>query len=75
MNQESPGLQKPCETTFALIAKDLGYIRDKVDEIDENVKCNYVLKHEFMPVKNIVYGLVSIILSGVIIGILALVIK
>lgn len=68
MSEQSP------ETTFALISQQLTYIKEKVDDIDENVKCNYVSKHEFSPVRNIVYGLVGLILTGVIIGLLALVI-
>lgn len=69
-------------TEIALLAKDVGYISRSVDEvkksigeIQENMKNDYISRAEFDPIKNIVYGMVSIILVGVIGAIVALVIK
>lgn len=60
-------------TQLAVIAKDIEYIKRDVVEIKTNVKSQYVHKAEFEPIKKIVYGLVGIILSGVILAVLSFV--
>ena len=41
----------------------------------EDVKKNYVTKEEFNPVKKLIYGLVALVLSGVVGAIIGLVIN
>ena len=65
----------PVETAIALIFQDIGYIKTDVGEIKALVKNNYVTKDEFDPVKKIAYGVVSVILIGVLGAILTIVIN
>ena len=53
----------------------LDYIQRDVAKINEKLDHEYVTKEEFMPVKNIVYGMVGVILLTVLGAIVALVIK
>lgn len=53
------------------IATDMKYVKETMDEI----KCGYVKKTEFLPVKLIAYGLVGSILITVIGALLAQVVK
>ncbi|NOS83952.1 MAG: hypothetical protein HOP31_02330 [Ignavibacteria bacterium] len=62
------------------IAKQLGSIEAKLDSVDDRLdglhnKFNdYVHKHQFQPVKLLVYGFAGLVFSTVILAILALVI-
>ena len=50
---------------------------DLLIRIDERLKAmeeNYVTKDEFEPVKRVVYGMVGLLLSGMVLAIIALVI-
>jgi hypothetical protein len=60
---------------LAVIKNDIGYIKKEVDEIKGLVQTKYVTKEEFLPIKNLVYGMVAVIMTGVIGAVLALVIK
>lgn len=62
-------------TKLAVTQNDLGYIKEKLNTIDKKVNTEYITKNEFEPVKQIVYGLVSLILVAVVGAILALVMK
>ena len=53
------------------IRRDLDKLINKIDNLDRN----YVTKTEWLPVQKIVYGLVAIMLSSLLLGILALVIQ
>lgn len=55
--------------------KDIEQIKKDITEINLLVKDNYVRREEFNPVQKIVYGLVSVILMGVIGALMALVLK
>lgn len=59
----------------AVILNKLENLNDKVDTISDKIEKNYVTQDQFEPVKKIVYGLVGIILFGVVGAILALVIN
>lgn len=59
---------------LAVIATDLSYIKEKLNAIDEKVSKNYITKTEFEPIKNIVYGMVSLILVAVVGALAALVV-
>lgn len=63
------------ETKVALIAKDISYMKDKVDDVDVKLSSHYVSKEEFEPVKKIVYGLVGLILVAVVGAVISLVVR
>lgn len=60
---------------LALIQQDLTYIKANVDDIKDKMENNYVTQEEFKPIRNIVYGMVTLILTGVVGALLALIIK
>lgn len=62
------------ETKIALIAKDINYMKEKLDEVDGKLNSHYVTKEEFEPIKKVVYGLVSIILVAVVGAVVSLVV-
>lgn len=63
------------ETKVAVIMEKMTNIESKVTSIEEKLEGHYVTKEEFDPVKRIVYGLVSLLLSAIIVALVALVIK
>ena len=56
------------------LLSDVASIKDKVISIEKKLENNYVTKDEFTPIKNLVYGLVGLILTGVVMALLGLVI-
>jgi hypothetical protein len=70
MNKESTDKVK-----LALMQQDLAYIKANVDDIKDKMENNYVTQEEFKPIRNIVYGMVTLILTGVVGALLALIIK
>lgn len=62
------------ETRFAVISKDLDYIKTEIDDIKDRVSGNFVTKEAFEPVRKIVYGLVTLILTAVVGALIGLVI-
>lgn len=61
-------------TKLAVLETNMVYIKEKLDDIDKKVSSGYVSKEEFEPIKKIVYGLVSLILTAVVGAVVALVI-
>jgi len=59
----------------ALMRADDKLLMEKVDEVCNKLEKQFVSKDRFGPVEKIVYGLVGLILSGVIIAVLSLIIK
>jgi len=57
------------------ITVQLDYIQRDIAEIKESLKADYTKREEFLPVKNIVYGMISVILVAVVGALIALVIK
>jgi hypothetical protein len=53
---------------------ELRYIRRDLDDIKSKMDDSYVTKDEFAPVKNLVYGLVTLILTAVVGALIALVV-
>ena len=49
------------ETGIALIQKDVSYIKERVDKIDDKLSHEYVTKIEFEPIKRIVYGTIGVL--------------
>ena len=62
------------ETKLAVIQTDLTYIKEKLNAVDTKVSSGYVTKEQFEPVRNIVYGLVGLILIAVVGALVALVV-
>ena len=73
-NVASQAAQTLAETTKL----DLGYIKTDIIEIKAlilKMPEKFISIEAFGPVKNLVYGLVALILTGVFVGLLALVLK
>ena len=68
-------LRSEDQTEIALIAQDIKYIKDDVQEIKGKLEKNYITREEFDPIKKIVYGIVGLVLTGVLGALLALVIR
>lgn len=62
------------ETKLAVMQTDITYIKEKLNAVDTKVSSHYVTKEEFEPIKRIVYGVVSLILTAVIGAVVALVV-
>jgi len=60
---------------LAVILNKTGYIEKEVKDIREKLEDDYVTQDQFEPVKNIVYGMISVVLLAVIGAVVALVIK
>lgn len=63
------------DTQIAVMANDVVYIKDAVKTLNDKVDHNYVTKEEFRPVKQIVYGLVGLILVSVVGAVMALIVR
>lgn len=63
------------ETKIAVMQEQIMGIKDTVERIEQKLENKYVSKEEFQPIKRLVYGCVSIILSSVIVAMVALIIK
>lgn len=57
------------------LSKDMEYLKIAVKEIKVLVGEHYVTKTEFDPIRKIVYGLVGLILTAVVTGVVSLVLK
>lgn len=60
---------------LAVIQNDLGYVKRDISEIKSTVTTGYVSQTEFKPIKQIVYGLVSLILIAVVGAMVSLVVQ
>jgi len=60
---------------LAVIATDVSYIKRDVAEIKNKLEADYVTRQEFDPIKKVIYGLVTLILTGVVGAIISLVIR
>jgi hypothetical protein len=65
----------PKEQEESILVVEMRYIRRDLDEIKIKLDGSYVTKEEFQPVKNIVYGLVALILVAVVGALVALVVN
>ena len=59
----------------AVILNDLSYIKRDVKEIKDTLKKDYVTRSEFEPIKNVVYGVVGLMLTGVVGALITLILK
>jgi len=62
-------------TQIAVIANDLNYIKCDIKEIKARLENEYVTQEAFRPIRNLVYGMVSLILTGVVGALVSLVLK
>lgn len=61
--------------SIAVIANDISYIKSDISDIKSKLEKDYVTRPELDPIKKIVYGLVGLILTGVVGALLALVLQ
>lgn len=62
-------------TNTDLIVYKIDELKTQFNNLEDKIDNNFVTKTEFDPIKRLVYGMVGVILTGVIMGILAIVIK
>lgn len=62
------------KTSLALIAQDIKYIQRDVMDIKSKIENDYVTREEFDPIKKIIYGLVTLILTAVVGALVGLVV-
>lgn len=58
-----------------VIGNDISYIKRDVADIKHKLEHEYVSQDQFDPIKRIVYGLVSIVLTGFVVAVVALVVQ
>lgn len=63
------------ETKMEVALEQLVRVREDLKELNNKIDNNYVTRIEFEPVRNIVYGLVSLLLTGIIGSLLMMVIR
>ncbi len=61
-------------TDVAVILNEVGYIKEDMRGMRANLEKDYVTQDQFEPIKRVVYGLVSIILTAVVVALVALVV-
>lgn len=69
-----PDYRKGEHTQIALMAQDIGYIKENVKELRNELEGKYVTQDQFEPIKRIVYGLVGAVLLAVISALMVVVI-
>lgn len=57
------------------LGRDMSYVKDAVDRIDDKVSKGYVTKEEFEPIRRLVYYVASLVVLAVVGALLALIIK
>lgn len=60
---------------LAVMAERIKNIQSMVADINSRLNSNYVTREEFQPVRNVTFGLVGLILTGVVVAILTMIIK
>jgi len=62
------------EVDIALIAKDMAQVKETVRDIKSKLDADYVTRTEFEIVQKIVYGMVGVVLLGVLGAVIKLII-
>lgn len=62
------------QTQVAVIATKVENIENKINEINNKMDGHFITREEFDPIKRLVYGVVSLILTAVIIALVGLVV-
>jgi hypothetical protein len=60
---------------LALLTQEVSYIKTTVIETKALIEQKYVTKEQFEPVRNIVYGMVAVVLLAVLGGLITLVVR
>lgn len=68
-------MTKSQEVELAEIKKDIEYIKRTVQRIEHRQEIDFVTREEFEPIKKIVYGMVTLVLTSVFVGLLTLVVR
>lgn len=63
------------ETQLGIISEQVSRAREDIKSLDTKIDNNYVTRTELEPIKNLVYGFVTLALTGVVGGLLTLVIR
>ena len=63
---KEPPYREGEHTQMALMAQDIRYIKNSIDELKKEVEGKYVTSVEFEPIKKLVYGMVGLILVSVV---------
>ena len=58
-----------------VIKRDMTDLKVSIKSVDDKMSQHYISRDEFEPIKKIVYGLVTLILIGVVVALLSLVVK
>lgn len=66
--------QENDKVNIAVIGIKIQNIEKTVTEMNEKLDAHYVTKDQFEPVRNLVYGMVGLLLTGIILAIIRLVI-
>lgn len=59
----------------AILLERVEHINSEISEIKRLLEVEFVRASSFSPVRNIVYGMVSILLTGVLVSLIALIVK
>jgi hypothetical protein len=54
------------KTDLALMSQSIEYIKTDIREIKSKMEADYITREEFDPIKKIVYGLVTLLLTGLV---------
>lgn len=65
----------PPDMKIALVEQKIDDLKEDVNEIKKILNSNYVTQKEFTPVRNLMYGLVGLILASVFGALLTLVLR
>lgn len=60
---------------YGVLANDIRYIQRDIENIRQLIEHQYVTQDQFDPIRKIVYGLVSVVLTSVMVGLLALILR
>lgn len=71
----SPTKSHKEDTQIAVMANDISYIKKSIDDMNSRLDRHYVTKDEFDPIKKLVYGMVALVLSGIVTAVMTLVVK
>lgn len=63
------------DVDMAEVKSDVKYLVKEVDKINDKLEKEYVTQDQFEPIKKIVYGVVGIMLVGVITALMTLVLR
>jgi len=58
--------EKNNKVDLALMANDIKYIQKDIADIKNKMEDDYITREEFDPVKKIVYGIITLLLTGLV---------